>query len=70
MAGMYNPPYVTRLVEGCQSDECYQGIFPDIWHVLQKNMNFTYTHEKRKEVAWGVFVNGTWIGIVGRDLKT
>ena len=59
-----NKPYVTEIKDNCSSEDCFKGIFGSVWHALREKMNFTYTI--RKEKVYGSFINGTWIGMIGR----
>ena len=58
-----NPPYVTYLEDNCKTEECFKGIFADVWHALSKKMNFTYTI--RIEKVYGSLINGSWKGMIG-----
>ena len=63
-ASAYNPPAVTYIENSCSAQNCFQGMFPDIWHALSARMNFTFTVERAYE--WGSVVNGTWSGMIGK----
>ena len=58
-----NFPYVSYLEDNCTSNNCFKGMYADLWHGLSKQMNFTY--EIKKETVWGVLENGFWKGIIG-----
>ena len=62
-AAVYNPPYVTHLMDGCSSVECFRGMYADVWHELAKIMNFTFTMSR--QTAWGSLINGSWHGMIG-----
>ena len=49
-----NKPYVTVVEEGCTSQDCFQGMYPDVWHNLQKLMNFTYKIYLPFDNSWGM----------------
>ena len=60
-----NKPFVTKIEDDCSSNECFQGIYADVWHALQHNMNFTFTI--RRDRIYGSLVNDTWNGMIGID---
>lgn len=54
------------VVDGCQSPECFQGMFADVFHELMDMMNFTYTMMMPKDGQWGAQRdNGSWTGVIG-----
>ena len=59
-----SPPFTTYLEDGCETSECFKGIFADTFHKLQAAMNFTFTIEWVK--SFGGIVNGSWTGMIGR----
>ena len=64
----YSPPAITFIEDQCSSRKCFQGLFADAWHALQKRMNFTYTIKRAYE--WGNLVNvSDWSGMVGMVKK-
>ena len=67
VVSVYNPPLVTAIEDNCTSNACFKGTFPDVWHTLSQQMNFTYTVSCAYQ--WGSFVNGTWNGMVGQVEK-
>ena len=60
----FNPPATAYITDQCSTNNCFKGMYPDIWNELSKKMNFTYTVSR--EYEWGAIVNGTWSGMVGR----
>ena len=48
------------------SNNCFKGLFADVWDALAVEMNFTYT--PIKEYYHGSFTNGSWIGSIGRKI--
>ena len=59
------PPKQTHAKDGCGSKECYKGIFPDVFHAIQSELNFTYTIETTNNGGGTRLKNGTWIGQIG-----
>ena len=59
----YSPPFVTYIEDGCTSKDCFKGIFPNVFHALSDQMNFTFTI--KRAYMWGSITNGTWNGMVG-----
>ena len=53
------------MVDGCQSSDCFKGMFPDVFHELQAILNFTYTIHMPLDGEWGALKNGSWTGIIG-----
>ena len=60
--GLY-PPYVTHITDNCTREDCFKGVFADIWHALSKQMNFTYVI--RRSYVWGTLIDGSWNGMIG-----
>ncbi len=55
------------MVDGCQSSECFKGIFPDVFHELQSILNFTYTIHMPPDGEWGAKrSDGSWTGVIGQ----
>ncbi len=71
VSALLNKPYETMVVDGCQSPECFQGMFADVFHELMDMMNFTYTMMMPKDGQWGAQRdNGSWTGVIGlRSLR-
>ena len=65
-ASAYNPPAVTYIEDNCSTNDCFKGMFPDVWHALSIRMNFTYTIQRAYQ--WGSVVNGSWSGMIGQYL--
>ena len=63
VASAYNPPVVTYIEDNCANQNCFKGMFADVWHSLAEKMNFTYSIKKANQ--WGSFINGSWNGMVG-----
>ena len=61
VASIYSPPFVH-----CVSNNCFKGLFADVWDALAVEMNFTYT--PIKEYYHGSFTNGSWIGSIGKRI--
>ena len=59
----YSAPSVTYIEDGCTSNDCFKGIFADVWHTLSQQLNFTYT--VKRAYKWGSLSNGSWDGMVG-----
>lgn len=59
------PPKQTHVTDGCGSEECYKGIFPDVFHAIQSELNFTYTIVTTNNGGGTRLENGTWIGQIG-----
>ena len=59
-----NKPYVTEVSNGCKSQECFKGMYPDIWHNLQRLMNFTYEITMPPDKSWGTYKDGKWNGMI------
>eukprot|EP00094_Tigriopus_californicus_P006090 TCALIF_05866-PA protein Name:"Protein of unknown function" AED:0.05 eAED:0.05 QI:46/1/0.75/1/0.66/0.5/4/238/145 len=34
VAANFNPPYITKVTKNCRDDQCFQGMFPEVWHAL------------------------------------
>ncbi len=55
--------------DGCSNSSCFNGIFPDAFHELQRIMNFSYTMRWPKDGEWGQLTDdGTWTGIIGGEI--
>ena len=57
------------VVDGCNSSECFQGIYADVFHSLQDVMNFTYSIS-RNPMPGAQLPNGTWIGQIGIEIQS
>ena len=57
------PNFCTKIVDGCQEPDCFQGISGDVWTTLQKILNFTYTI--KEYTSWGAQENNSWSGMIG-----
>ena len=67
LSAIKNIPYVTKVIDKCSSEKCFQGIYPDIWHTLQNIMNFTYIIISNKDNSYGTELkNGSWNGMIGK----
>ena len=55
-------PFYTFIEDNCQSKDCLNGLFADVWLELSRIMNFTYTIQKAE--VWGTFENGSWNGLI------
>ena len=53
------------MTDGCGSEECYKGIFPDVFHAIQSELNYTYTIVTTNNGGGTRLENGTWIGQIG-----
>lgn len=66
IAANFNPPYITKVSKNCRDDQCFQGMFPDVWHVLAYTMNFTFLLNPPPDRAWGTKLpDGKWNGMIG-----
>ena len=56
----------TSYVEdGCNSSTCFKGWGADIFHMMQKEMNFTYTIVSRDDSVGRKQPDGSYTGIIG-----
>ena len=39
-------PYQTYIEDGCMSDDCFHGLYADVFHSLKDILNFTSTIQK------------------------
>ena len=62
VASAYSSPAVTHLEDNCRSNQCFQGMFANIWDELSKDLNFTYTVHKMEK--FGSCMNGNWNGMI------
>ena len=61
---------VTYLAEtGCESSECFKGLHPEIFHLMQYDFNFTYTLIANNDPIGYELPNGTWTGIIGNYIN-
>ena len=63
LAAVHSPPAVTHITNNCSSNDCFQGMFADIWHELSQDMNFTYTVYNTNHT--GILTNKGWNGMIG-----
>ena len=63
MVATVSPPFQTYLEDGCNSSQCFKGVYADTFHKLAETMNFTFTIEWVK--AFGGIKNGSWTGMIG-----
>ena len=59
----------TSYVEnGCNSSKCFKGTHADVFHLLQKELNFTYTIVSRDGAVGREQSDGLYSGILGSSL--
>ena len=60
---------ITSYVEnGCNSSECFKGRHADIFHLLQNELNFTYTIVSRDDAVGRKQSDGSYSGILGLSI--
>ena len=65
VASIYSPPAITQVTDNCTNTEnCFKGMFADVWNSLSIEMNFTYTISVTSDL-FGSLVNGSFDGVVG-----
>ena len=62
------PNFCTHIEDNCKDPGCFKGISGDVWELLAKDLNFTYT--VRKASSYGSLSNEggieTWSGMIGK----
>ena len=48
-----------------QEQECFKGLHPEIFHLMQFDFNFTYTLIANNDPIGIELPNGSWTGIIG-----
>ena len=57
---------VTSYVEnGCNSSKCFKGWAADVFHMMQREMNFTYTIASQDDAVGRKQGDGSYTGILG-----
>ena len=60
-------PFTNIIKENNEEEIKYgiDGLYPDVFHNLQKILNFTYTLKTPPDNQWGSLKsNGTWTGMI------
>ena len=56
---------ISYVEDGCNSSKCFKGWGPDLFHLMQKDLNFTYTILSRDDAVGRRLSNGSYTGILG-----
>ena len=57
-----NPPSSNVTVDDEGRVLSAEGLFPDIFHIMQHKMNFSFSMRTSRDRKWGSKTNGTWNG--------
>ena len=60
---------ITYVENGCNSSMCLKGWGADVLHMMQKEMNFTYTIVNQDDAVGRKQADGSYTGIIGKKLK-
>ena len=56
----------TSYVEnGCKSSKCFKGWAADVFHMMQRELNFTYTIVSQDDAVGRKQLDGSYTGILG-----
>lgn len=47
----------------------FKGLFIDVLDIISRELNFTYSLKRRKDMVWGNYVDGNWTGMIKSILE-